>query len=269
MPMPRSIASALLVVAGMFGCLVQPVHAAGCDSDDQPLKPLLELYTSEGCSSCPPADRWLSQQLRSPSSAALVALAWHVDYWDYIGWKDRFADPRYAERQRKRVNAVGERVVYTPQVMLGDEVRLDWRRLDWTARAARLESRVPAVPLRMRVQQAGRGFDVRLELAPESDLDAAPLQLELVLYSDGLSSSVKAGENRNVELRHDRVVRHWQGPWPLSRLQQGSLQAQVPWPQEPGSVMGVVAIVSQRSGAGPSWALQLTLDHCTTGDSGG
>ena len=91
------------------------VNAAECVARAETVSvPLVELYTSEGCSSCPPADRWLSQQV----PGRFVPLALHVDYWDYIGWRDRFAQARFGQRQRDMVNRGGGRVVYTPQVML-------------------------------------------------------------------------------------------------------------------------------------------------------
>ena len=76
---------------------------------------LVELYTSEGCSSCPPADRWLSQ-LNSSDKLwdNFVPVAFHVDYWDYIGWKDRFASKAYSQRQRRYAKEQGERTVYNP-----------------------------------------------------------------------------------------------------------------------------------------------------------
>src|SRR5258706_16133613 len=80
---------------------------------------LVELYTSEGCSSCPPADQWLSSFGRARRSGLVVPIAFHVSYWDYIGWKDAYADPRFGERQRERAQATGASMVYTPQVMIG------------------------------------------------------------------------------------------------------------------------------------------------------
>ena len=80
---------------------------------------LVELYTSEGCDSCPPADRWL-QALGGGGTAAgrIIPVAFHVDYWDYLGWKDRFASPRYSERQRALASAAKSTRVYTPQVVV-------------------------------------------------------------------------------------------------------------------------------------------------------
>src|SRR2546430_2171499 len=80
---------------------------------------LLELYTSEGCDSCPPTDRWLSDlPSRGYRPNRVVVLAFHVDYWDYIGWRDSFAQARFSERQRLANARNAARVVYTPQLML-------------------------------------------------------------------------------------------------------------------------------------------------------
>ena len=86
---------------------------------------LVELYTSEGCDSCPPADRWLTKQFPAAATdARAVALAFHVDYWDRLGWADRFASPAYTERQYASMRANAATFVYTPQVLLqGHDLR--------------------------------------------------------------------------------------------------------------------------------------------------
>src|SRR5438270_8352522 len=99
--------------------LLGPAHAmADCTarSPDHSVA-LLELYTSEGCDSCPPADRWLSRFDQTSVADRVVPLALHVDYWDRLGWKDRFASPAYTERQREQTRRQGSSFVYTPQVM--------------------------------------------------------------------------------------------------------------------------------------------------------
>src|SRR5215218_3837153 len=88
--------------------------------------PLLELYTSEGCDSCPPADRWISSLAsRGYGSDRVVVLAFHVDYWDRLGWPDRFAQTRFTERQRAINDRNRSRVIYTPQLVLNGK---DYRR---------------------------------------------------------------------------------------------------------------------------------------------
>ena len=77
---------------------------------------VVELYTSQGCSSCPPADAFLARELANRDD--VIALALHVDYWDYIGWKDDFADPQHTDRQRDYARAAGQRTIYTPQMII-------------------------------------------------------------------------------------------------------------------------------------------------------
>jgi len=90
--------------------------------------PLIELYTSEGCSSCPPADRWLSSLSKEDNLwSEFVPVAFHVDYWDYIGWKDPFASKEYSQRQRRYAHEFGERTVYTPGMRKSGEEWRSWR----------------------------------------------------------------------------------------------------------------------------------------------
>lgn len=170
---------------------------------------LLELYTSEGCSSCPPADRWLSAFTPVVANGDVVPLAFHVSYWDYIGWKDAFADPRYTERQREFAAAVGARYVYTPQVVLGGRDFPSWS-------SARSSS---AAFTGIRKKQAAVSIEVALRVAADrtvvadvvasgkSTLPAADLALVTAITQNRLRSKVTAGENRGETLAHDFVVR--------------------------------------------------------------
>jgi hypothetical protein len=241
--------------------LLQPAAARGaCEAATERPLPLLELYTSEGCSSCPPADRWLRDLERAGRPIAAVPLAFHVGYWDYIGWKDRFAVPAHEARQRARVAGAGERVVYTPQVMLGDDVQVDWRnRATLAAAAAHLEANAPALHLAMRARPTASGYDIDLKSAGEG-----AWQLHLALYSNGLVSDVTAGENRSVRLQHDRVVRSLHGPWPSGE------QRVVPvvLPKERGMSYGVVALIVRPGEAGTGWALDLPLLGCASAPGG-
>jgi hypothetical protein len=177
---------------------------------------LVELYSSEGCSSCPPADRWLSQWRDSAMAAGVVPLALHVDYWNGLGWTDRFAQHRFTERQQSLAEHGGTHLIYTPEVFVaGRELR------DWAARE-RFDERVRA--LAGEPAQA----DVAIALAPGRadtlDVDAQfaaqgsarpTLNAYVAIYENRLVSQVSAGENRGATLHHDRVVRQWLGPVPL------------------------------------------------------
>src|SRR3954469_10076754 len=118
---------------------------------------LVELYTSEGCDSCPPADRWLSTLGRAYSPNSAIALALHVDYWDQLGWKDRFADARYSSRQRELTRLGQGRVVYTPGVFLNLREFRRWSGPDEFQKAV---NAVNAQPARAAI---------RLELTPRPD----------------------------------------------------------------------------------------------------
>src|SRR6476620_12021463 len=113
--------SLVLLAAGSLPATAAPLCTAQSGARTVPL---VELYTSEGCSSCPPADRWFSGHM---DDTRANWLAFHVDYWDDIGWHDRFGDARFSQRQYARVHAVGERTVYTPQVMIGADIQAPWR----------------------------------------------------------------------------------------------------------------------------------------------
>src|SRR5512134_1287092 len=104
----------LVAIAATFAAM-PATSVAGCRAvSDAHVLPLVELYTSEGCSSCPPADRWLSEHFPPGSHGKAAVLAFHVDYWDRLGWTDRFASPIHSERQYQAMRANRATFVYTP-----------------------------------------------------------------------------------------------------------------------------------------------------------
>lgn len=249
------------VLALGLGLGVLPVAGKAADScsvhSGRTVVPLIELYTSEGCSSCPPADRWLSHKA---SDVEANWLAFHVDYWDDIGWPDRFASPRYSKRQRQRVGALGGSTVYTPQVMVGSEVRVSWRSDDRFQTVLRDAGGNAEAGLALRAQPDGSGVDVRLS-AVRSQGSNSEAKVWLAQYVDGQSTQVRAGENRGATLRHDRVVRNLWGPWkldgtPLSRRQQ--VKALV-------GQWGLVAFVQDARGR-TLQSLQLPASDCSATD---
>ena len=170
---------------------------------------LVELYTSEGCSSCPPADRWISGFVNHPRIERFVPLAFHVNYWDDLGWKDRFADQRYTERQRALAKVAGAKSVYTPQVTLQGRDARNWR--DEPAFAAQVEAinkKAHRANLELR-PTAGADGNIRAMVTANivPPLNPDDLVLFVVLTQDGLSSKVTAGENDGETLRHNFVVR--------------------------------------------------------------
>jgi hypothetical protein len=190
-----------------LAALSAPVLAQCVADGSAPRPRLVELYTSEGCSSCPPADAWL----RTISSGAnLVPLAFHVDYWDSLGWRDRYADPRYTARQQQQAARDGAGSVYTPQVVLDGRAWSGWYRGAATAAAT-------AAGASMRADMtSGSSLHVSVTTTFTAGAEATGYRNYVALTENGLSSVVQAGENRGVTLRHDHVVRAFAGPLPLA-----------------------------------------------------
>jgi hypothetical protein len=189
----RRLAITLLLMSSVIS------HAAECTARSGPqTAALLELYTSEGCSSCPPADRWFAQTALSP-----VRIAFHVAYWDYLGWKDPFGDQRFTERQRQFATVAGARSVYTPQVVLGGRDFPEWR----SAGTARAVEAINARPAKAQLEISTTGAAASVKAALARGVSTADLALFVALTESGLVTQVRAGENRGETLRHDHVAR--------------------------------------------------------------
>jgi hypothetical protein len=159
---------------------------------------LVELFTSEGCSSCPPAEKWMSG-LKSNQELwkKIVPVAFHVDYWDRLGWRDRFAKPEFTSRQQRYAAAWGGNSVYTPGVVVNGK---EWR--NWFGGNA-----VPTISTKVGVLHVSLGHDGKLTatFVPETTQQRA-LALNVALLGNKLESDVKRGENSGRKLRHDFVV---------------------------------------------------------------
>lgn len=193
---------------------------------------LLELYTSEGCDSCPAADKFVSGlrdiAISGLNADQLVPLSLHVDYWDYIGWKDVFAQRAFTDRQRWLSNLVNSRTIYTPEFFVGGRELRNWRGgVLGTGVGAGIVSAeggsLPAAVKSVNAQPAKANIGITVgkltgaNLPVEVNATAAQGgKLYVALYENGLVSEVKAGENRGVTLRHDYVVRQLVGPLNLS-----------------------------------------------------
>jgi hypothetical protein len=175
---------------------------------------LVELYTSEGCDSCPPADRWLSSLFaRGLGPAQVVPLALHVDYWDYIGWKDPYAKRQFSTRQHKLARLGRATFVYTPQVLLQGRDFRGWASDDFAKRVAEINARPPRASLSLAIRAIGPGgADVEIGGALADPALRENVAVYAAAYENKLSSEVRAGENRGRRLEHDFVVREWLGP---------------------------------------------------------
>jgi hypothetical protein len=179
---------------------------------------LVELYTSEGCDSCPPADRWLQGLAgRGFGPDRVVPLSLHVNYWDYIGWKDPYAQQRFADRQRRLAHVMRARIVYTPQVLLQGRDFRRWHAQDFAAEVARINARAPGADIALTLE-TGRPaeFSVQVRAELRDRAREADAGLYVASYENKLVSQVLAGENRGRTLAHDYVVLEWAGPVPFS-----------------------------------------------------
>ena len=172
---------------------------------------LVELYTSEGCSSCPPADQLLGQLRRSLGPATeVIPLALHVNYWDHIGWKDPYAQGAFGERQKWLVHANNQRTIYTPQFFVGG-AELRSRRETLQSEVQRLNTTPAGASIRVQAAVSASGaLTLTAEARARGGVD--PLALYLAVTESGLVSKVTRGENGGATLRHDHVVRAWFGP---------------------------------------------------------
>ena len=217
----RGFALCMLVTASSAALPLTAV--AACDARSGPnTAALVELYTSEGCSSCPPADQQLSRLRQALDPAAeVVPLALHVGYWDYIGWKDPYAQDRFGERQSWLVRANQHKTVYTPQFFVGGAELRAWRGgLRDTVR--QLNARPAAAAIHISANITPQGV-LTLKAEATARAGAEPAALYLALAESGLVSKVTRGENGGVTLAHAHVVRAWIGP---VRLSEGAARLQ-------------------------------------------
>ena len=171
---------------------------------------LVELFTSQGCSSCPPADRLLSELASSESN--IVALAFHVDYWNYIGWKDPFSSPDWSDRQRRYAHELQSNQIYTPQLVVNGRrhgVGSDRRELSAMLAEAAEDEAVGRLEIEI-TDSSTTGISLELHTDLESGADSQNLVAWVALVEDGFVTSVGRGENARRTLRNDRVVRRLQ-----------------------------------------------------------
>jgi hypothetical protein len=244
---------ALALVLALLGLPAQSQSGSCSAQSPAGTTALVELYTSEGCDSCPPADRWLSSLgEKGLVPGKLVPLALHVDYWDYIGWKDPYAKPEFTLRQRLHAQLKRSRLVYTPQVLLQGQ---DFR--GWGAREpgaferelARINARPAAARIALAIAPGRPGaFEVQAEAEVLDPAQRAGAALYLATYENKLRSEVRAGENRGRTLVHDFVAFEWQGPLDLGASGKLRDRRALPLlPKADPARSGVVAFVQNRA----------------------
>jgi hypothetical protein len=169
---------------------------------------VIELYTSQGCSSCPPADEFVAMLAANPQ---VLPLALHVDYWDYIGWADKFAQGKFTDRQRDYARAIGSRTIYTPQLIIGGQDRIEGFAPEETAK--QLHKHLAVVPaVKLSVKRKGGTLVIRAEADPPLD---APVRVQLVRYMPEETVTIERGENAGKTITYHNIVTSWEalGTW--------------------------------------------------------
>jgi hypothetical protein len=206
-----------LLIALLTACMSIPASAAQCVARSGPQTAVLvELYTSEGCNSCPPADRWLSGLGRTYGTERVVPLALHVDYWDYIGWKDPFAKREFSQRQRRLSQLQRASFVYTPQILIQGRDYPGWNGADFERTVRQINGRVARASLELELLgSTAQALRLRASAVVSDAAQQADAVLYVAAYENRLESRVTAGENAGRVLQHDHVVLEWQGPYGL------------------------------------------------------
>lgn len=170
---------------------------------------VVELYTSQGCSSCPPADQVFEQLVNQPG---VIPLALHVDYWDYIGWQDTFGNARFTDRQKSYARAAGERMIYTPQMIINGQDRIIGSEPQELAAALARKVATDA-PVTLTIERSGDRVLIRAVANPA--LPRAVI-VQLVRYQPQQTVEIGGGENQGQIVTYSNIVTDWQrlGEWP-------------------------------------------------------
>lgn len=163
---------------------------------------VVELYTSQGCSSCPPADEFLTKLAKRDD---VIALALHVDYWDYIGWKDIFASPKFTDRQHAYARAAGKRMVYTPQMVVAGQDLVEGNKPSAVGRLIKAHNKAPA---KVAISVTRNGNKVHITADPLVK-GLGDLVVQMVRFSDGQTVRIKRGENAGRKIGYSNIVTEW------------------------------------------------------------
>lgn len=188
-----------LVALAAAGCLLSTFALA------EPVPVVVELFTSEGCSSCPPADALLSELVRTQPvpGVRVIALSEHVTYWNDLGWKDPFSSATFTDRQAEYVHRFGLRSNYTPQMVIDGRAEMVGSRRESVLEAIRDAAREPKAQVAV-TRLGDSKLDVTVGAVPAG---RGPIDVYLAIVENDLSSEVGRGENHGRTLRHDSVVR--------------------------------------------------------------
>ncbi|HTP91043.1 MAG TPA: DUF1223 domain-containing protein [Xanthobacteraceae bacterium] len=230
-------------------CLIAAIVIASYTLADAEPRALLELFTSQGCSSCPPADKLLGELANDPS---LVALSVPIDYWDYLGWKDTLASPAHSARQRAYARVRGDRQVYTPQIVVNGSMHvLGSDRAAVERVIAQTDQKPGIMSLPVLLSLGGANLTVKVRAA-ESENPGG--EVWLCPLTKSVPVAIGRGENHGRTVTYHNVVRRWVklGDWsgtdaiwsvPMSEIKSDDIDAAAVMVQEgshdkPGIILG-------------------------------
>lgn len=195
---------------------------------------VVELFTSQGCSSCPPADELLG---RIADREDIIALSLHVDYWNYLGWRDIFSSPAHTRRQRDYAGVMGERMVYTPQIVVQGREGMVGSHGHKVEAAIKRHAALPSAAEVKLMKMEDR---LVADITPSGD-KAARGRVLMAWYTRAEQVAIRAGENRGRKIVYHNVVRGWSdmGVWRGGRI---ALTAPLPMAD------GVAVLIQDRDG---------------------
>ncbi len=195
--LPRSRGS--LLAFGMLASLT--AMPALADPDDNLV--VVELFTSQGCSSCPPADEMMRELA---TREGILPLSLHVDYWDYIGWRDHFAQPQFTIRQKSYAHAIGKRTIYTPQIIVQGADFLVGAKPMHLADMVMHQMSAPPAPVDLTVTREGERLSITA--VPEGPLPPA-MRLQVVRFDPHERVTIERGENAGQVVDYSNIVTEW------------------------------------------------------------
>ncbi|HUS29766.1 MAG TPA: DUF1223 domain-containing protein [Kofleriaceae bacterium] len=204
----------------LLGCATAASGETRVEPDQAPL--VVELFTSQGCSSCPPADALLNKLAHDGKLAGrpLAPLAFHVDYWDDLGWADPYALPAWSERQRQYARALGDDRVYTPELVVGGRAGMVG------SDSTRAHKAIAAAPTQQKLTATASWSAKTVTIEATAPADADVL---VAIYQDGTKTKVPRGENAGETLAADRVVRRLERVAPAGKTGKLTLPLDERW----------------------------------------
>lgn len=195
---------------GIFVLAATLLIGAPSRADNEPVEAsssaapvVVELFTSQGCSSCPPADAYLGELAKRRE---VVALSLHVDYWDYIGWRDPFASAAATQRQRAYAHAMGQHMVYTPQMVIDGRAEAIGSQTAEVERLIEEAAARPKLPVQFR---RGPDDSYFVEIGAGQNPSPAPATIWLVIFDRAHETEIESGENAGTNTVDYNIVRQW------------------------------------------------------------